>query len=356
MKKIVLTGGGTAGHVTPNISLVEKLKSNNYDIYYIGRKEKDKEIIEKRLIEAINIPYYGISSGKLRRYFSVENAKDIVRVIKGVSDALFVLKKIKPDVVFSKGGFVTAPVIFASKLLKIPVVIHESDLTPGLANKLSMNHSEVILTSFEETIKYLPTGKGIVTGPPIREDILKGDADKAKKLCNFKDDKKVILIIGGSTGAKKINETIVASINELTEKYNVIHIVGKGNLTDTKNDSYYQVQYLHDELKDCFQYADIVISRAGSNAIFELLSLNKPNILIPLSKESSRGDQILNAEVFEKNGYSKVLQENELNKESLLNNVKDLLNNKETYIDAMKKSNFKNGSDKVIEQIIKYTK
>lgn len=356
MKKIVLTGGGTAGHVTPNIALIEKLKQNNYEIYYIGRKEKDKEIIEKKLIELQNIPYFGISSGKLRRYFSVENAKDIMRVLKGTTDALLVLKKIKPDIVFSKGGFVTAPVIFASKILKIPVIIHESDLTPGLANKLSMPHSKVILTSFEETIKYLPEQKGIVSGPPIREEIFNGNIDIAKKLCNFTDNKKVILIIGGSTGAKKINETIFNSIENLAQKYNIIHIVGKGNLNTIGNPSYYQVEYLNDELKDCLKYADIVISRAGSNSIFEFLALNKPNILIPLSKNSSRGDQILNANVFSKNGYSLVIQEENLNEQSLIEKIDFLISNKDTFVKAMKQSDFTNGTDKIIEQIIKYTK
>ncbi len=356
MKKIVLTGGGTAGHVTPNIALLDDLKKNNYEIFYIGRKEKDKEIIEKKLIEAVGIPYYGISSGKLRRYLSFENVKDVTRVLKGTTDALFVLKKIKPDIVFSKGGFVTAPVIFASKLLRIPVVIHESDLTPGLANKLSIRHSEIVLTSFEETLNFLPSGKGLVTGPPIRKDIFEGNVERAKKLCNFNNDKEVILVIGGSTGAKKINETIVEALPALSVQYNIIHLVGKGNLTNTKHNSYYQAEYLNSELKDCFQYADIVISRAGSNSIFELLALKKTHILIPLSKGASRGDQIDNAKVFEKNGYSKVLFEENLNKTSLLENILSLTENKDKYINSMKKSNFKNGTDDVIKQIIKYTK
>lgn len=356
MKKIVLTGGGTAGHVTPNIALIDKLIENSYEIHYIGRKQKDKEIIEKKLIEENNIPYYGISSGKLRRYFSFENAKDILRVVKGTTDALVVLKKIKPNIVFSKGGFVTAPVIFASKILKIPVVIHESDLTPGLANRLSMKHSEVILTSFEETINYLPEKKGIVSGPPIREDILNGNIENAKKLCNFESIKPVLLIIGGSTGSKKINESIINSLTELTNDFNIIHIVGKGNLINITNKSYYQVEYLNNELKDCLQYADIVVSRAGSNSIFELLSLNKPNLLIPLSKNSSRGDQILNANIFEKKGYSMVIQEENLNTNTLIESIETLFKNKEQYVNAMKNSNFTNGTNKVIEQIIKYTK
>lgn len=356
MKKIVLTGGGTAGHVTPNIALMSKLKNNGYDIHYIGRKEKNNFIIEKELVVKQNIPYYGISSGKLRRYFSIENAKDALRVIKGTADALIILRKIKPDIVFSKGGFVTAPVIFASKLLSIPVIIHESDLTPGLANKLSMKNAEVILTSFDETIKYLPKDKGFVTGPPIRAELFNGDIDKAKSLTNFKENKPVLLVIGGSTGAKKINETILDSLDKITLKYNVIHLVGKGNLSDIKNSSYYQTEYLNAELTHCLIYADIVISRAGSNSIFELLSLNKPNILIPLPKGASRGDQIDNAKSFEKKGYSIVLNEENITKDILLSTIDNLYANKESYIKTMKDSNFKNGTNEIINQIIKYTK
>ncbi len=356
MKKIVLTGGGTAGHVTPNLALIDSLKENDYEIFYIGRKEKNNHIIEKELCELEGIKYYGISSGKLRRYISVENAKDSIRVLKGISDAVSILRKIKPDIVFSKGGFVTAPVIFASKLLKIPVIIHESDLTPGLANKLSIPNAKIVLTSFEETLNFLPNGKGLVSGPPIRRELLNGDVNKAKVLCNFKNKKPVLLIIGGSSGSKKINQAILNSLIQITNSFNVIHIVGKGNLTDIKNDNYFQIEYLKEELKDCLMYADIVISRAGSNSIFELLSLNKPNILIPLSKSASRGDQIDNAKVFANKGYSLVIDEDTMNDKILLDSISELYNNKNIYINNMKDSNFSNGIDEVIKQIIKYTK
>lgn len=356
MKKIVLTGGGTAGHVTPNLALIDKLTENGYEITYIGRKEKDTPIIEKELVENENIKYYGISSGKLRRYFSVENAKDTVKVAKGVSDSLVLLKKLKPDIIFSKGGFVTAPVILAGRMLKIPVVIHESDLTPGLANKISIPSAKVVLTSFDETLKYLPKGKGLVTGPPIRNEILEGSYQKGKTLCNFPNNKPVVLIIGGSTGSKKINDIIVNSIDKLTNKYNVIHICGRGNLNEVKNDSYFVTEYLKDDLKDVLQYADLVISRAGSNSIFEFLSLNKPNILIPLSKDASRGDQIQNAKVFSEKGYSLVLDEDVLTEDDLLKSLDELYLSKDKYIENMKNSGFKNGVDDIIEQIIKYTK
>ncbi len=356
MKKIVLTGGGTAGHVTPNLALVDSLKKNDYSIYYIGRKEKDKPIIEKKLVENLDIKYYGISSGKLRRYFSIENAKDAFKVLKGTMDAFLVLKKIKPDIVFSKGGFVTAPVIFASKILKIPVIIHESDLTPGLANKLSMGNASAILTSFEETIKYLPNKEGIVTGPPIREELFTGSKEKGKIVCNFKNNKPVLFVVGGSTGAEKINNQIVESLNDITSKFNVIHIVGKGNLKNIKNDNYFEVEYLYDDLKHCLAYTDFVISRAGSNAIFELLALKKPNILIPLPAKSSRGDQIQNAKVFASKGYSLVLDEENLNNNTLISALDELYTNKEEYINKMYASNFKNGIDPIISQILKFTK
>lgn len=356
MKKIVLTGGGTAGHVTPNLALVDKLKENDYDIVYIGRKEEGKFIIEKDLCKNEGIPYFGISSGKLRRYFSVENAKDALRVLKGTSDALVLLKKIKPDIVFSKGGFVTAPVIFASKLLKIPVIIHESDLTPGLANKISIPSAKVVLTSFAETLEYLPKDKGIVTGPPIRMDLFTGSYQKGKELCNFKYNKPVILVIGGSSGAKKINEIIVSSLDNITNKYNVIHICGKDNKNNVTNDSYIAIEYLKEDLKHALAYADLVISRAGSNSIFEFLALNKPNILIPLPKGQSRGDQIQNANVFYDKGYSLILEEEYLTENLLLSNIDNLYENKDKFIDNMMKSDFTNGIDKIIEQIIKYTK
>ncbi|MBO4862801.1 MAG: undecaprenyldiphospho-muramoylpentapeptide beta-N-acetylglucosaminyltransferase [Eubacterium sp.] len=335
MKKIVLTGGGTAGHVTPNIALIPRLKEMGYEISYIGTYNG----IEKELIEAIGIPYYGISSGKLRRYFDVKNFTDPFRVMKGFSEAKKLMKQLKPDVVFSKGGFVTVPVVLAAASKKIPVVIHESDMSPGLANKIALPKASKICCNFPET-KALFEGKATVTGTPIRPELFKGDKERAKKLCGFTDDKKTLLVVGGSTGSVRINEAIWSSMDELLKDYNIIHICGKDKSNPEKNDvaGYKQFEYIGPELPDMFALADIVISRAGANAICELLALRKPNILIPLSKAASRGDQILNANSFKKSGYSYVIEEEELTDKTLLDAVKDVSENKDKYLEAMEKS------------------
>ncbi|MCR4845204.1 MAG: undecaprenyldiphospho-muramoylpentapeptide beta-N-acetylglucosaminyltransferase [Eubacterium sp.] len=335
MKKIVLTGGGTAGHVTPNIAIIPTLKEMGYDISYIGTYNG----IEKKLIEEIGIPYYGISSGKLRRYFDLKNFTDPFRILKGYFQAKKLIKKLKPDVVFSKGGFVTVPVVFAASKKKIPIVIHESDMTPGLANKLALPKATKICCNFPETKKMFE-GKATVTGTPIRAELFTGDKEKAKKFCGFKDDKPTILIVGGSTGSVAINNAIWEVLDELLKTYNIIHICGKDK-TDSKyngKEGYAQFEYVKSELSDLFTLADIVISRAGANAICELLALKKLNILIPLSLKASRGDQILNAESFQKSGYSYVIDEENLNKDTLLKALTEIEDKKEEYITAMEKS------------------
>ena len=336
MKKIVLTGGGTAGHVTPNIALLPKLKELGYEIYYIGSYTG----MEKQLIEEQNIPYYGISSGKLRRYFDIKNFSDPFKVVKGLAQAISLLRKLKPNVVFSKGGFVSVPVILAARFLHIPVVIHESDFTPGLANKIAIPAATKVCCNFPETLSYLPKEKGILTGSPIRKELLTGNALAALDLCNFTKEKPVILSVGGSSGSKVMNDALRAILPELLKDYQIIHLCGKGNLDDTLTDTkgYAQFEYAKSELRDMFALADIVISRAGANAIFELLALRKPNILIPLSANASRGDQILNANSFKKQGFSYVLEEENLNSETLLSAIAEVRKNKQAYMDAMEKS------------------
>ena len=251
MKKIVMTGGGTAGHVTPNIALIPTLRKAGYEISYIGSYEG----IEKRLIEEQGIPYYGISSGKLRRYFDPKNFSDPFKVIKGLTQAVGLLRKIKPDVVFSKGGFVSVPVVIAAKLCRIPAIIHESDITPGLANKLAIPNATKVCCNFPETLKYLPAEKAVYTGSPIRQELLSGDPSKGLKYCNLASKSKpVLLIIGGSTGSKIINDHIRATLPQLLEKYIVIHLCGKGNLdTNLQNTTgYIQLEYAGKELADLF--------------------------------------------------------------------------------------------------------
>lgn len=347
-KKIILTGGGTAGHVTPNIALMPRLKELGYEIGYIGTKEG----IERKLIEAENIKYHIISSGKLRRYFDLKNFSDPFKVIKGIFDAKRILKKEKPDIIFSKGGFVSVPVVLAAKMRKIPVIIHEADMTPGLANKISMPYCDKICVTFKEALKHIDKSKGVVTGLPIRKEILKGSSIEGKKICNFNDDKPVLLIIGGSLGSKFINENIRKNLYELLREFNIVHVCGKGNLDNTINKvGYVQFEYVKDELPHLMQMASLVISRAGANVIFEILALKKPNLLIPLSARASRGDQILNAKSFEKEGYSMVLEEEDLTPKILLDKIRKLNDDKNIYIDNMTKSDMKDSIDKIIELI-----
>lgn len=337
MKKIIMTGGGTAGHVTPNIALMPALKEAGFDIEYIGSING----MEKGLIEATGTPYHGISSGKLRRYFDWKNFSDPFRVLKGYGQAVSLMKKIKPDVVFSKGGFVSVPVVLAAKHCHIPAIIHESDITPGLANKIAIKGAKKVCCNFPETMKYLPADRAVLTGSPIRRELFSGNAENAIRLCNFKDHSKpVLLIIGGSLGSKIVNEAVRKVLPELLEKFYVIHLCGKGNLDNSLSGTigYAQFEYASSELTDMFALADMAISRAGANSICELLALHKPNILIPLSAAASRGDQVLNANSFKKQGFSYVLEEEHLTAESLLKAVQEVYDNRQKYIDAMAQS------------------
>ncbi|WP_127836443.1 undecaprenyldiphospho-muramoylpentapeptide beta-N-acetylglucosaminyltransferase [Clostridium prolinivorans] len=353
MKKIIMTGGGSAGHVTPNLSLVPKLKELGYEIQYIGTSDG----IERKIIEREKIRYHIISSGKLRRYFDIKNFTDPFKVIKGIWQAYEIIKKEKPNIVFSKGGFVSVPVVLGAYFNKIPVIAHESDITPGLANRISMPYCTKICVTFPETIEKLNKNKAILTGPPIRKELFQGSKIKGKNICNFNDDKPILLIIGGSLGAKAINEAVRRNIDKILEKYNVIHICGKNNLDSKYNNKYgyRQFEYVNEELPHLLTCADIVISRAGSNTIFELLALKKPNLLIPLSSKSSRGDQILNAQSFEKRGFSMVLKEEDLNDNNLLSKLDELYKNKEKFIKNMENNNYNNAIDTIINIIEKYS-
>ena len=337
MKKIIMTGGGTAGHVTPNIALMPSLKKAGYDITYIGSYNG----MEKGLIEAQGIPYYGISSGKLRRYFDWKNFTDPFRILKGYSQAVKLMKKLRPDVVFSKGGFVSVPVVLAAKMCHVPAIIHESDITPGLANKLAIPGASKVCCNFPETLKYLPEDKAVLTGSPIRQELFGGDAQKAISYCRFPNhNKPVLLVVGGSSGSRAINEAVRKILPELLENFYVIHLCGKGNLNEELKGvlGYAQFEYIKHELKDLFALTDIVISRAGANAICELLALRKPNLLIPLSANASRGDQILNAKSFQKQGFSCVLEEEALTDKLLLDTIQKVYASRDQYIKAMSES------------------
>lgn len=354
MKTIILTGGGTAGHVTPNLALVPSLREHGYDIRYIGSYNG----IEKRLITDAGIPYDGISSGKLRRYFDLKNFTDPFRVLKGYGEARRLLKKYKPNIVFSKGGFVSVPVVIAAHRLHIPVIIHESDMTPGLANKLAIPSASKVCCNFPETLKYLPEDKAVLTGSPIRAELLQGDRKTGLAYAHMTEDKPVILVIGGSLGSVTVNNAVRKILPKLLEDFQVIHICGKGNLDESLigKKGYVEYEYIDKPLRHLFAAADLMISRAGANSICEILALRKPNILIPLSAAASRGDQILNAKSFAAQGYSTVIEEEQLNEETLLNAVHETYDNRQKYIDAMAESHQANAVDTIIGLIEEYAK
>jgi UDP-N-acetylglucosamine--N-acetylmuramyl-(pentapeptide) pyrophosphoryl-undecaprenol N-acetylglucosamine transferase len=348
MKKIVLTGGGSAGHVMPNLAIVPGLRKQQWEIAYIGSHTG----IEKELLERTDIPYYAIATGKFRRYFSLQNFTDPFRVIQGLFEAVALLKQIQPDLVFSKGGFVSVPVTIAAWLNHIPVVLHESDLTPGLANKLALPFATTICATFPESLEHLPPAKRVLTGNPIRNELLEGSAEKGLACCGFTPEKPVLAVMGGSLGSVFLNKTVREILPELLQSYQVIHICGKGNLAaGLDSPGYRQFEFIGPELPDVLAAADLCVSRAGANFIFELLALKKPTLLIPLSKAASRGDQILNAASFEKQGFSMVLTEEELTRELLFEKIDRLYRERERLIAAMEGSELKDAAGAILRLI-----
>lgn len=348
-KKIILTGGGSAGHVTPNLALVPALKNADYDIKYIGTETG----IEHSIIEENGIEFYSISAGKLRRYFSMENFTDAFKILKGYFQSKKILKKECPNVVFSKGGFVTVPVVFAAHKLKIPVVLHESDYTPGLANKLCIPRADKICVSFEAAAKHIPQGKCVITGSPVRAELFSGRREKGLEIAGFSGTKPVLLIMGGSLGAQAVNDAVDLALEELLSIFDIIHIRGKGKLNELLDNKagYKQFEFISEELPDIFAAADLMLSRAGANAIFEFLALELPSLLVPLPKEASRGDQILNAGFFEKKGFSIVLQQSDITPEALVSKLKELLARKDEFKRNIKNSGIASGTENVIKVI-----
>lgn len=349
MKKIVLTGGGTAGHVTPNLALLPSLRKEEFEIHYIGSYNG----IERRLIEDAGIPYDGISSGKLRRYFDIKNFSDPIRVLKGYGQAKRLMKQYRPDIVFSKGGFVSVPVVLAAKHYKIPVIIHESDMTPGLANKICIPAAQKVCCNFPETLNYLPKDKAVLSGSPIREELLTGDRLSGLQYAGLSSNRPVILVIGGSLGSVTVNHAVRSILPKLLPQFQIIHICGKGNLDESLigTSGYVQYEYVDKPLRHLFAAADLIISRAGANSICEILALRKPNILIPLSAAASRGDQILNANSFAKQGFSTVLEEEVLTSDTLYQAVSETYKKRISFIEAMEKSTLNNAVETIMNLI-----
>lgn len=355
MKRIVLTGGGTAGHVTPNMALIPRLIEDGWDVHYIGAANS----VEQNLISQFpEVTYHTVAVGKLRRYFDLKNFSDPFRVVKGVFQAQSIIRKLKPAIVFSKGGFVSVPVVYGAKLNGVPVVTHESDMTPGLANKLSLPFATAQCCTFPEAVKHAK-GKGVYTGTPIRPEVLQGNRERGRNYFGLDQTKPVIMVVGGSSGARAINEAVVAALPRLSQNFQILHLCGKGNLNAALEGTpgYVQCEYLNNEMADAYASADILISRAGSNALCEILALKKPALLIPYPMGASRGDQILNAESFRQRGFSHVMDQNDLTPDSLVEAAIKLYHDRGLLYEAMSAdATHTNGVDKVLEQIYLHAK
>ncbi|RKQ28647.1 undecaprenyldiphospho-muramoylpentapeptide beta-N-acetylglucosaminyltransferase [Oceanobacillus halophilus] len=348
-KRILFTGGGTAGHVIVNLALIPVYQDKGWEVDYIGSYNG----IERDLIGQLDgVTYHPISTGKLRRYMSMENLKDPFKVLKGIMQAYTIIAKCQPSVIFSKGGFVSVPVVAAAKLRGVPAVIHESDFTPGLANKLSIPFAKKVIATFPETLEYLPKNKAEYVGAVIREELFQGSREKGLAFAGLTKEKPVLLIMGGSGGSQKINETVRSSLQELLSAFQIIHICGKDKVDpDVNEKGYVQFEYVNEELQDIFAATDYVLSRAGSNAIFEFLALRIPMLLIPLSKQASRGDQIINANSFKSKNYARVLEEEDLTQMTLVNELQRLKEQAPVMIDNMMEFKSEKARDRVVEII-----
>lgn len=348
--KIVLTGGGTAGHVTPNIALIHELREQGWIIDYIGSADG----VEKKMISSLNVPFHGVSSGKLRRYFSWKNFLDPLNILVGIAQSIVLLYRLKPDVVFSKGGFVAFPVVVGAWLNRIPVIAHESDMTPGLANRLCFPFVNKICVPFANSKKHFKdTHKVTVTGTPLREELFHGDPQKGLALCGFNQTKPCLLVIGGSLGAETLNRCIRESLDTLVEHYQIIHLCGPHKVDPAlaHKEGYYQLEYANAELAHLFAVSDLVVSRAGANALYEILALEKPHVLIPLSEKVSRGDQVQNARYFKEQGISVVLNDDTLSSEQLLSAIAEVRANRDVIIQKIKALDIKSATDAIIALI-----
>ena len=319
--KLMLTGGGTAGHVMPHIAMLPHYHALGWDVRYIGSAG-----IERQLVTQAGLPFFKIAAGKLRRYVSFKNLLDIFNVALGTLQSLVILARNRPDVVFSKGGFVSVPVAVAGWLLRIPVISHESDLTPGLATKIISRFSRVILTSFPESARYVANAH--LVGIPIRDELKTGSREEGLRLCGFAAaaDPPVVLVMGGSQGAQRINDTLHELLPELVTRFRIIHLTGQGKALPFAHSHYKAFDFLGSELKHVLAAADVVVSRAGANSIFELRALQKPMLLIPL-EVGSRGDQVDNAISFVARQHALMVRETELTSQILARAIDTLVAN-----------------------------
>ncbi len=350
MATLILTGGGTAGHCTPNVALLPYLKNDFTNIYYIGSENG----IEKNIIANTNIPYYDIPTVKFNRSLTIKNFTIPYKLVRGINKAGEIIDKLKPDVVFSKGGYVSVPTIIAAYKRKIPVITHESDLTMGLANRFTARYCSKILTAFPETAENIKNAE--YCGLPLRKNLY-SPADKKELLSyfGFSGIKPILLITGGSQGAKIINDCVRKALPNLLNKFDIIHICGKGNLSKEKPlKGYFEVEYMN-KIENAFKIASVCVSRAGANTLFELLSLKLPCLLIPLSSSASRGDQIDNAEYFYKKGMVNVLPQKTMTVESLTQSIFTTYNNRINIIINIEKSPIKDCSRKISRIIVDYS-
>lgn len=341
----------------PNIAIIDELsKRGGTEAFYVGSKNSS----ERDIAIKAGVPFYGISAGKLRRYFDFRNFADFFKVPLGFLQAFWILRKLKPDLVFSKGGYVAAPVVLAARSLKIPVWIHESDLTPGLTTKICVPFARKIWLSFEESKQFYKNRNIEVVGNPVRGSILNGDKKRGYGFTGFSEEMPVCLVIGGSTGAQSLNKLVFAILPELLKKVQILHITGRACAKSgdyAKNPRYRHFEFLNKELADCYAITDFIVSRAGSGSLFEALALNKPMILVPLPRGASRGDQIENAEAFEKHGWAAVLNQETLSPKQLLEAIFKFADDKklrEKISENQKHSPYKFAARKIAEAMMSF--
>lgn len=349
MKRIVLTGGGTMGHVTPHLAIIPKLLEAGYDIHYVGTAN-GMEAPKMQSVEGVT--YHAVKSGKLRRYFSWQNFTDVFRVIAGAFQSAHLMGKLKPDVVFSKGGFVAVPVVVGAWFHRIPVLCHESDLTPGLANKLCKPFAKRFATTFPECAEALGS-KAEMTGTPLRPELFAGSREKGLSFLGFDGKKPVLLMMGGSSGAQAVNAALRGALGTLTETFDIAHICGKGNLDASLEGTpgYTQVEFLDADLPDVLACTDMVLSRAGANALCEFQALCRPMLLVPYPKGASRGDQILNAQSLQKRGLCHILYQENMTPETLIQAIAETWEDRNTLTENLRNAPPADGSARVLELI-----